>query len=42
MSAQAAGRERLAGRHLTRALSLNPRFSPLHAREARETLRKSD
>jgi tetratricopeptide (TPR) repeat protein len=39
MAAKAAGRPTLARRWLTEALSLNPRFSPLHAPRARRALR---
>jgi tetratricopeptide (TPR) repeat protein len=42
MSADAAGHERLARRYLTQALAMNLDFSPLHARQAREKLRKYD
>lgn len=39
MAAEAAGRPALARRWLMRALARNPRFSPLHARDARRALR---
>ena len=39
MCARAAGRPALARRWLSRALALNPRFSPLHAPRARRALR---
>lgn len=39
MAAKTAGEPALARRWLTRALARNPRFSPLHARDARDALR---